>query len=115
MSRANLRRIATMGDGWIPIMGSTPDDVAAGLRELRADPALVMPTDSLTVQAKLPLIKGDDGIDLAASVQAGRAFWEAGATDLIVSLRELEPDLADVSGFAAKLAGLRKNLIQEVS
>lgn len=30
------RRVVELGDGWIPIMGATVDDIAAGAKELRA-------------------------------------------------------------------------------
>ena len=31
----NVRRIVELGDGWIPIMGATRDDIAAGVEVLR--------------------------------------------------------------------------------
>ena len=37
MTRRNLARVVELGDGWIPIMGATPGDVAAGVAALRAD------------------------------------------------------------------------------
>jgi alkanesulfonate monooxygenase SsuD/methylene tetrahydromethanopterin reductase-like flavin-dependent oxidoreductase (luciferase family) len=33
----NIRRIFELGDGWIPITGATPDDIAEGIARLRAE------------------------------------------------------------------------------
>lgn len=47
------RRVIELGDGWIPIMGATVDDIAAGAKELRA--ATDRPID---VQAPLRSMDG---------------------------------------------------------
>lgn len=89
-----LRRVVELGDGWIPIMGSTVDDVRAGSARLRKafadagrDPA------ALSVQGALPLVRGADRrVDLARSAAGAPALVDAGATDLIVHLGALCPD-----------------------
>jgi alkanesulfonate monooxygenase SsuD/methylene tetrahydromethanopterin reductase-like flavin-dependent oxidoreductase (luciferase family) len=35
LNRRNLERVVQHGDGWIPIMGATLDDIAAGARTIR--------------------------------------------------------------------------------
>jgi probable F420-dependent oxidoreductase len=91
-----LRRVVALGDGWIPIMGSTVEDIADGATRLRKafadagrDPAAV------SVQAPMPVVRGEDRqVDLVASVAGAPALVEAGATDVIVHLGAVCRDLA---------------------
>jgi probable F420-dependent oxidoreductase len=90
----NVRRVATWGDGWIPIMGATTDDVARGTDALRAavadagrDPA------TLLVRASPTLARTDAGaIDLEATLAQVPELVHAGATDIHVPLRAFAPD-----------------------
>jgi len=85
----NLRRIVTLGDGWHPIMGATPDDVAAGVSTLRRafedadrDPA------TLAVHHSAPVVRGDDGaVDADATFAALGPWLEAGVTTVGGGLR----------------------------
>lgn len=101
-----LRRVVELGDGWIPIMGSSVDDVAEGVTRLRKafadagrDPA------ELSVQAPLPVVRGEDRrVDLARSVAGVAAVVEAGATDVIVHLGAVCPDGAEAEPVLRTLA-----------
>jgi probable F420-dependent oxidoreductase len=82
----NLRRIVELGDGWIPIMNATVDDVAAGALRLR-DEAERLEHAPFDVLAAIPIARSDDGVpDLARTMAAVPGLVEAGATDLHVSL-----------------------------
>ncbi len=101
-----LRRVVDLGDGWIPIMGSTVDDIGDGATRLRKafagagrDPA------SLSVQAPMPVVRGEDKrVDLTASAAGVPALVAAGATDVIVHLGAVCRDLADAGPVLRTLA-----------
>lgn len=88
----NVRRIVELGDGWIPIMGATLDDVAAGVATLRAayegagrDPATLR-------------VRGPADATLATVPD----LLAAGVTDVYVNARGVEDALpALVDRFAA--------------
>jgi alkanesulfonate monooxygenase SsuD/methylene tetrahydromethanopterin reductase-like flavin-dependent oxidoreductase (luciferase family) len=92
----NLDRVVRFGDAWIPIMGATVDDIAAGRQRIRdawaaagRDPA------ALQVQAPLRITMGDDGRpDLARSMESVPQLLAAGATDVNVTLRAFARDVA---------------------
>jgi probable F420-dependent oxidoreductase len=94
LHRANVERLVHHGDGWIPIMGATLDDIRAGVARLRdafgaagRDPA------TLRVQAPLRLVRGDHGAyDLAASMASVPELVAAGATDVNVTLQAFTRD-----------------------
>jgi probable F420-dependent oxidoreductase len=75
----NVRRIVELGDGWIPIMGATLDDVSAGVDRLRGalDDA-GRDSSALRVRMPLPLVRGD----LEATLRGTDAAVAAGATDV---------------------------------
>jgi probable F420-dependent oxidoreductase len=84
------RRIAELGDGWMPLSAGTPDEISAGVsviadayRAVGRDPA------GLLVRAGLPIVRGDDGIDLGSSMQAADPLIEAGVTSFSVNLRRM--------------------------
>ena len=77
----NLRRIVELGDGWIPIMGATLDDVRAGTTQLRAAlEAAGRDPSTLRVRVPLRIVKGD----LAATLAGADAAVDAGATEVSV-------------------------------
>ncbi len=92
-----LRRVVELGDGWIPIMGSSVDGIREGTTRLRKafaeagrDPTTVQ------VQAPVPLVRDESKrVDLAASAAGVPALVEAGATDVIVHLGALCRNPAD--------------------
>jgi probable F420-dependent oxidoreductase len=85
----NLARVVEHGDGWIPIMGATLEQIAAGavavrgaLREAGRD------ATRFQVQAPLRLARGEDGRpDLARSLESVPDLVAAGATDVHVPLQ----------------------------
>lgn len=91
----NVRRIVELGDGWIPIMGSSPDDVAIGVERLReAFAAAGRSADHLEVQAALSLVRDGAGRpDLGATMRAVPGLVAAGATNISIHLRALDPGL----------------------
>jgi probable F420-dependent oxidoreductase len=101
-----LRRVVELGDGWIPIMGSSVDDLRDGAMRLRKafadagrDPARV------EVQAPVPLVRDESKrVDLAASAAGVPALVEAGATDVIVHLGAVCRDPADAGPVLRTLA-----------
>jgi probable F420-dependent oxidoreductase len=82
LTARTLRRIVTLGDGWHPLVRSTPEEVGAGVARLRAaladagrDPA------ALTVHHSIPLVRDGGGrADPAASFAGLGAWAEAGVT-----------------------------------
>lgn len=94
LSKAVVRRVATWGDGWIPIMGAADDDLREGIdvigkamADLGRDPA------ELQVRGRLTVVRGSDGsIDLPATMIGAEQLLESGATDVLVALAAVDPD-----------------------
>ena len=90
LSDRNVRRIVELGDGWIPIMGASTDDVARGVDRLRgALTAAGRDPGALQVRASPALVRGGDGLDLAATLAGVADLVAAGATDVHLPLRAL--------------------------
>jgi probable F420-dependent oxidoreductase len=82
LNARNLRRIVELGDGWIPIMGASTEEIRSGAAELRA--ATGRP---ITVQAPAPIVKAADGTrDPDATMAGAPALVAAGATDIYVNI-----------------------------
>jgi probable F420-dependent oxidoreductase len=87
----NLRRVVELGDGWIPIMGATVDDIRDGAQRLRD--ATDRPLD---IQSPLPLVRGGDGaVDLPASAAGLPDLAAAGVTNVYVNVASLARAPAD--------------------
>jgi probable F420-dependent oxidoreductase len=94
LTERNVARITTMGDGWIPIMGTDAAGLTAGVATLRAafaaagrDPA------GLGVRAALPVVRDRDGrADVDRTLAAAPDLLLAGATDVHLPLRAFDPD-----------------------
>lgn len=82
----NVDRIVRLGDGWIPIMGATLADVAAGVRTLRAAYAAAG-RDPATLRVRGP---ADAGLGTVPDLLA------AGVTDVSVNARGVESTLPDL-------------------
>ncbi|MGI8331510.1 TIGR03619 family F420-dependent LLM class oxidoreductase [Actinomadura scrupuli] len=101
----NLERLARWGDGWIPIMGETPEGLASGVRTARAawsaagrDPA------GLGVQASLPIRRDTAGRpDLARSLESVPELVAAGGTVVNVYLTAFCPDVTEAGAFFHEL------------
>jgi probable F420-dependent oxidoreductase len=80
-----LRRVVGLGDGWIPIMGASIDDIRAGASRLRAA------TDRpVAVQAPLTPVRRDDrSVDLGAMAGQVPGLAEAGVTNVYVNAATL--------------------------
>jgi probable F420-dependent oxidoreductase len=85
------RRIVELGDGWIPIMGATVDDISVGAKQLRRDAGL-----EIGVRAPLRPVLGDGGIDLGATMEGVPTLLAAGATDIYLYAATIAPKPADV-------------------
>ncbi|MEX2293464.1 MAG: TIGR03619 family F420-dependent LLM class oxidoreductase [Acidimicrobiales bacterium] len=100
LNQRNLRRIVELGDGWIPIMGSTPEDIRRGTNELRAAfiSAGRSPAD-LEVQGSVPPVRDADGRpDAMATMAAATELLHAGVTSLSVHIKGFDPGLDDAAG-----------------
>jgi probable F420-dependent oxidoreductase len=94
-----LSRIVDLGDGWIPIMGATLDDVRDGAARLAA----AMPRP-VTVQARPPMVKTGSGFDIAATMSSVPEHLAAGVNDISVNIAAFASTLADAPPAIAKLA-----------
>ena len=80
-----VRRVVELGDGWIPIMGATLDDIRSGATRLRE--AASRPVD---VQAPLTPIRRDDkSLDLEATMQQVPDLAGAGVTNVYLNAATL--------------------------
>lgn len=106
LTARNGHRITVLGDGWIPIMGATTDDLALGAATLREgfaaagrDPA------TLAVRAALPVVRDDAGTaEVGATLAAAPDVIAAGATDVHLPLRAFDPHGTDPAGALRRLA-----------
>jgi probable F420-dependent oxidoreductase len=86
-----LRRIIELGDGWIPIMGATLDDVRDGAERLKA-----AASRRIEVQVPAPYIMGTNGKpDPVATLAGVPELVAAGATDITVNLAAFAATLAE--------------------
>jgi probable F420-dependent oxidoreductase len=103
-----LARIVDLGDGWIPIMGATLDDVRDGAARLAT--ATSRPLD---VQMRATTVMGDAGKPDPVGTMAGvPELIAAGVTDVTVNLAAFAPALTDAP---AALSALGKAFRAEVS
>ncbi|WP_206518108.1 TIGR03619 family F420-dependent LLM class oxidoreductase [Rhodococcus sp. X156] len=94
LSTPVVRRLTTWGDGWIPIMGATHDDIARGADQLRGafadagrDP------QQLQVRGRLAVARSASGeIDWDATAADAAALLAVGCTDVNVALQVVDPD-----------------------
>lgn len=109
LTARNVRRIVDLGDGWIPIMGSTADDVRRGAERLAAAwSAGGRGPGPPHVQAALaPVPDGRGRLDAAATLAAVPALVAAGVTDVSIHLRSVDPRLHDPAGACAALVAAR--------
>ena len=105
LSERNVERITRWGDGWIPIMGASGGDTGAGIADLRdAFASAGRAPHELLVQTALPLVRGDSGIDLDASIESAVALADAGVTSYNVPLQAFAPSIADAAGAIQTIA-----------
>lgn len=101
---AMVRRIATLGDGWLPL-GPTPDEMAAGIEVLRdAFRAAGRDPSTLGVRAGLPVVTDADGrVDPAATVAVVPDLAAAGVTSVSVALGRFIRTRDDIEPFLTEL------------
>jgi probable F420-dependent oxidoreductase len=88
LTKRNLDRIVRLGDGWIPIMTATHEDLAEGVRRLHdaladagRDPS------ALRARGDLGVVPGEDRRpDLARTLEGVAKLAAAGATDVQLPL-----------------------------
>jgi probable F420-dependent oxidoreductase len=101
----NVRRIVELGDGWIPIMGATLDDIAGGVQQLRtALSAAGRDPEALQVRAPLPIERDGKRPDLAASIAGAGALEQAGVTEVSVPTAIAARDLDGLPAGMTELA-----------
>lgn len=105
LTERNLRRIVELGDGWIPIMGSTVDDIGAGVHRLReACAAASRAPEGLAVQGSLPPVRDARGrVDPGATMAPVPALVAAGVTNVSLHLKAIDPGLEDLAPRCAAL------------
>jgi hypothetical protein len=86
-----LGRIVELGDGWIPIMGASLDDVRDGAARLAG--ATSRPID---VQMRASTVMGEDGKpDPVATIDGVPELVAAGVTDVTVNLAAFAATLSE--------------------
>jgi probable F420-dependent oxidoreductase len=92
----NIRRITTMGNGWVPIMRAPIDEARDGIAVLRdALTAAGRDPDALLVRMQVPIVyAAPNRLDLAAMVALADEMGRAGVTDATMSFAMLGDDLA---------------------
>ena len=105
LTKRNRTRIVELGDGWIPIMGETPEGIAAGVATLRAALADAgRDPEQLIVRASLPLVRDGDAFSLAATIDGAGALAELGVTDVNLTFTVFVRDHDGVKPWFAELA-----------
>lgn len=101
LTPTNLKRLARLGNGWIPIMGESLDGVRSGVQMItQAMNELGRDTTGLIVQGSIPLSKNsDDKWDLAATMQNVPALVDAGATAAHLPLQMFCASIDDAPKF----------------
>jgi probable F420-dependent oxidoreductase len=94
-----LRRVVELGDGWIPIMGATADNVRDGAARIAAA------TDRrIDVQSRASTVAGADGkADVVATIAGVPDLVAAGVTDVTVNLAAFAPTIAEAPQALAAL------------
>ena len=107
LSERNIERIARWGSGWIPIMGASSDDVAAGIATAHAALRTAgRGIDDFIVPVPLPVVRDGDRPDLDATLAGAPALLELGATAVNLPLQAFCRDL-DGAGDVLRRAGER--------
>jgi probable F420-dependent oxidoreductase len=101
----NVDRIMTIGDGWIPIMRATTEQIAEGARVLHERFASAgRDRQSLKIRAPLPVVPDPAGRpDLEATIAGAAALIAAGVTEVTVRIPPFVADPADAGAWFTKL------------
>jgi probable F420-dependent oxidoreductase len=101
----NRERITNLGDGWIPIMGATHEEIGAGVAALKdAWEAAGRDSRRLKVRAPLPIVRRDDGSrDLDGTLAGAAALAEIGVTEVTVTTAAFVRDPSDAGRWFEQL------------
>ena len=101
----NVRRIVTLGDGWVPIMGASLDEARDGIATLReALGAAGRDPDALLVRMPVPIVRdANKELDFAPMVDTASTMRAMGITDATVSFALMGVDRASAERRLAEL------------
>jgi probable F420-dependent oxidoreductase len=100
LNERNFRRVVDLGDGWIPIMGASLDDIRDGATQLRASTER-----PLEVQAPAkPVRVGDGPADASATMEGVPDLLAAGVTNVYVNIASFASSPADAPKAMQSLA-----------
>jgi probable F420-dependent oxidoreductase len=107
LTARNVRRVVELGDGWIPILGSTTVDVGDGVATLReAYEQAGRDAADLQVRHALTPVRTHDGrLDLPATMAPMPELVAAGVTDVTLNLLSLDGGLDDAGPACAAAVG----------
>ncbi len=98
-----MRRLARFGAGWIPWGDYMGGDMAAHIDQMReAVASFDRDPSDLGVVGNLPIVRTDDGVDLAATMGAVPALVEAGVTDFRAHL-PIPSDASEAHDYLAEV------------
>jgi probable F420-dependent oxidoreductase len=103
----NVRRVMSLCDGWIPIMGASLDDIRTGARLLRAATGRIV-----DVQAPLSPVRRDDkSLDIEATMQQVPDLADAGVTNVYLNAATLAGSPAEAQeALPAVMDALRRTV-----
>jgi probable F420-dependent oxidoreductase len=99
------RRIATLGDGWLPMVGTPRDELLAGIAAIREECARAgRDPHRIGVRAGVSSVAGSDGRpDVARTIEAGAELADVGVTGVSIALGRFVRRADDVTPFLAAL------------
>ena len=96
-----MRRLARFGSGWIPWGDAMAGDMATHIGQMReAVSGYDRDPSDIGVVGTLPIVRTDDGVDLAATMDSVPALVEAGVTDFRAHL-PIPSDAAEAHDYLA--------------
>jgi probable F420-dependent oxidoreductase len=100
LTEPNIRRIVDLGDGWIPIMGASVEEIRDGAGRLRA-----LTDRPIDVQAPARVVKSADGSRDPAPTMAGvPELVAAGANDIYVNIASFAASVGEAPVALDRLA-----------
>ena len=98
-----MRRLARFGSGWIPWGDAMAGDMESHIGQMReAVAGYDRDPSDLGVVGTLPIVRTDDGVDLAATMDSVPALVEAGVTDFRAHL-PIPSDAAEAHDYLAEV------------
>ena len=98
-----MRRLARFGSGWIPWGDAMAGDMESHISQMReAVAGYDRDPSGLGVVGTLPIVRTDDGVDLAATMDSVPAMVEAGVTDFRAHL-PIPSDASEAHDYLAEV------------